>query len=207
MHIFDAATSAATALSWYHLSPEKQYVGGNVHLYDAIATLGDRESYANVIAGITSAIEGEVLEIGAGTGIVSKALAAQHGDRLLCTDIEPSTLVLNAHTRKRVADCRELPVDSGSVDAVVGVGVYRYLRGDTANKFWPEMHRVIKHGGKLVLGEFHPRIIGIRGPQIGDAQIEDLFSTGDCYINPVHKRVGGKTMRIGTYLTYTLESH
>lgn len=206
MRMLDATLSAATALTWYHLSPERQYTDGNVQLYHDIAALSARDKYAEEVADLTCGVNGQLLEIGAGTGIVSRALAERHGERLLCTDIEPSALVLNPHTRKHVADCRNLPVESSSLDAVVGVGVYRYIQNRTADAFWSEMHRVIRQGGKLILGEFHPRIVGLRGSRIGKATVKGLFSLETWSLHPARVEVGKKTMRIGEYHTYAFQA-
>jgi ubiquinone/menaquinone biosynthesis C-methylase UbiE len=206
MRIFDAATSAASALSWYHLPQGKQYVGENGQLYDDLATLCGREEYAERIADATSNVEGRVLEIGAGTGIVSKALAHRHGERLLCSDVEPAALALNTHAHTCIADCRDLPFADGSFDAVVGVGVYRYIHRKTTAAFWSEMHRVVKQSGKLVLGEFHPRIIGVRGSKLGKATMDELFSLETWSLHPSHIKIGEKILRTGEYHTYVFQS-
>lgn len=203
MRMFDAALSAATALTWYHLSPERQYAEGNVRRYHDLAILSGRTEYAERVADITGEVNGPLLEIGAGTGLVSRTLAKRHGDRLLCTDIEPAVLAFNPHTRTRVADCRDLPLENASMAAIVGVGVYRYLKSETVGDFWTEMRRVIRASGKLVLGEFHPRFIGIRGSEVNAADARGLFSFHTCHLNPAYARLGKRVLRIGTNVTYT----
>lgn len=197
------ATTAATALWWYHLPSEGQYRGANVTMYEKIARIGGRNEYAHVVASTVHDVDGPLLEIGAGTGLVSRTLAERHGDRLLCTDVEPAALAFNPHTHKRVADCRNLPLENASMQAIVGVGVYRYLKRETIGDFWTEMRRVIHSSGKLVLGEFHPRAIGIRGAEIDASDAEDLFSFRTCHINPAYARFGKRVLRIGTNVTYS----
>lgn len=203
MPLRNFASSATSALWWYHLPHESQYKGANAELYEKVARMGGREEYAQIIAEMTHDIDGQVLEIGAGTGLISARLAAQHEDRLLCTDIEPAALALNPHTRKRVADCRALPLTDESMHAIVGVGVYRYLGKNTLTEFWSEMRRVLHASGKLVLGEFQPRTIGMRGLEIDPADADGLFSFQTCHITPARARLGRHIIRIGTNVTYT----
>lgn len=201
MRLTDIAIPA-NALRWYGLPAEEQYVGDNVQLYDRIAAMGGRSAYAHRITEFLGGVSGQILEIGAGTGLVSRALAARHGDRLLCTDIEPAVLALNPHTNKRVADCCELPVEHDSTQAVVGIGLYRYMRGNTTEKFWPEMHRVLTRDGRLILGEFHPRLFGMRGSRLEHAQTQGLFSLESVEVMPAKVRLGRMAIGTGQYQTH-----
>lgn len=197
------AVAATSALWWYHLPHHEQYSGTNAQLYETLAKIGGRDDHARTVSEILQSVEGQILEIGAGTGLVSRRLAERHADRLLCTDIEPAVLALNPHTHKRVADCRNLPLASASMDAIVGVGVYRYLEKDSLDGFWAEMRRVIRATGRVVLGEFHPSIIGIRGLEIDARDAEHRFLLSTCHISPAHAKIGDKVLRIGTNVTYT----
>ena len=55
----------------------------------------------------------------------------------------------------------------------------------------------------LVLGEFHPRFIGIRGSEVNAADARGLFSFHTCHLNPAYARLGKRVLRIGTNVTYT----
>lgn len=203
MSLTNLATTATAALWWYHLPHEGQYRGANAHLYERLAKKSGREEYADIVTAAVSNVDGPILEIGAGTGLISRKLAERHGERLLCTDIEPSALALNPHSRKHVADCRKLPVTDGSIDAVVGVGIYRYLKQEALGEFWREMRRVIHASGKLVIGEFYPRFIGMRGTEVDVSHADGLFSFHTCQISPAHIQLGRRVLRAGTNVTYT----
>ena len=91
------------------------------------------------------------------------------------------------------------------MDAVVGVGVYRYIKGETINQFWAEMNRVLAIGGQLVLGEFHPRFSAMCGSRLEDAQPEEHFERTTTLDVPANAKLGGMAMRIGEYRTYVFQ--
>lgn len=102
-----------------------------------------------------------ILEIGPGTGYYTEALAEWLGSgQLEILDIQREML---EHTMRRVrargltnvasrqADATDLPHAEGSFDAVLLVTVFGEIPdGDTALR---EVHRVLKPGGRLIIGE------------------------------------------------------
>ena len=102
-----------------------------------------------------------VLEIGPGTGYYTEALAEWLGSgQLEILDIQPEML---EHTMRKVrargltnvasrqADATDLPHAEGSFDAVLLVTVFGEIPdGDAALR---EVHRVLKPGGRLIIGE------------------------------------------------------
>ncbi|GLZ76988.1 putative methyltransferase [Actinorhabdospora filicis] len=88
-----------------------------------------------------------VVDLGAGTGILSRALAAL-GHRVIA--VEPDAEMLAKLAEKspgvepRQGDAEHIPVDSGSVDAVTAGQAYHWF--DPA-KAHPEIARVLRPGG------------------------------------------------------------
>lgn len=92
-----------------------------------------------------------VVELGAGTGKLTRLLAAA-GHDLLATDPLPEML---AHlqrqapgVRTEVASAEEIPVPSRSVDVVVCAQSFHWFDHDRA---MPEIARVLRPGGRLAL--------------------------------------------------------
>jgi ubiquinone/menaquinone biosynthesis C-methylase UbiE len=96
-------------------------------------------------------VPGRSLEIGVGTGLVSLALARQHGVPAVGVDLSPAMLA-RAHARlgARVAvgDARRLPVRDASVDNALFVAALHAIV-DLAAAF-TEAHRVVRPGGRVV---------------------------------------------------------
>lgn len=94
--------------------------------------------------------KGECLEVGAGTGEITRALVA-HGHNATATDIAPR-MVEEMHKkglRAEVCDAEHLPFGDTSFDTVIcGEAIY-YL--DHPELFIEEARRVLRPGGVLLL--------------------------------------------------------
>ncbi|MGC4109234.1 MAG: class I SAM-dependent methyltransferase [Nocardioides sp.] len=96
-----------------------------------------------------------ILDVGCGTGLVGRALRDRgFAGRLRGLDLSRASLDLaeqgGAYDAVEEADLQQrLPVDDGSVDAVVCVGVMTYLPDVQA--IWSELARVTRPGGLVVV--------------------------------------------------------
>jgi ubiquinone/menaquinone biosynthesis C-methylase UbiE len=104
-----------------------------------------------------TAVEGDVLEIGGGSGAMAEALLDRHpGLRLTVTDIDPG---MTSRMRRRFdrfgdrcsvqeADVLDLPHPDGSFDVVLSfLMLHHVLEWETALR---EAHRVLRPGGLLL---------------------------------------------------------
>jgi len=93
--------------------------------------------------------KGKCLEVGAGTGEISKFLSAQH--QVVSTDIAPGMV---EEIRKRgleayECDAEKLPFEDNSFDSVISAEMLFYL--DNPDKFLAEASRVLRPGGRLLI--------------------------------------------------------
>lgn len=96
----------------------------------------------------------EVLEVAAGTGVVTRTLATMEGISLLATDLnqamldEAATVGTARPVRWQQADAMDLPFDDATYDAVIcQFGVMFF---PDKSKAFAEIHRVLKPGGLLL---------------------------------------------------------
>jgi SAM-dependent methyltransferase len=89
----------------------------------------------------------------------------------------------------RVADAAALPFDDAAFDAVLSFGVFIYFDSlDYARKVLNEMHRVLKPGGRIFIGELNDKLkmdryralrvekeADVERKVIKDAQVDHLF--------------------------------
>lgn len=133
------------------------FAGSIAELYDSILGPFMFEPFARETAARLDGFEGEVLEIAAGTGVVTRALhlALGSGARITATDLnEPMLEVAAARLKSprvvwRQADALALPFADQSFDAVVcqfGAMFYRDQRAGHA-----EARRVLRSGGRYVV--------------------------------------------------------
>jgi SAM-dependent methyltransferase len=119
---------------------------GLVDHYDAA-----RPSYPPALYDALPDLSGRVLELGAGTGIATRELAARAGS-LVATDLGPKMLG-RLHERSPevpVAVCRaeQLPFASGSFDVVCGGQMWHWVDESRAAA---EVARVLRPGGAIAL--------------------------------------------------------
>jgi SAM-dependent methyltransferase len=100
-----------------------------------------------------------VLDVGCGTGIVARTIAAQVGPEVRVTgvDLNPDMLAVAGAAATRdglqidwvMADAAELPFDDGDFDLVCCQQMLQFCPDKAAVA--REMHRVLKEGGRLAL--------------------------------------------------------
>lgn len=94
--------------------------------------------------------QGKCLEVGAGTGQISKALSKKHP--VIATDISPkmvSEIKRKLEIKAITCDAEKLPFKNDSFDTIVGAEMIYYL--DHPQRFLKECYRVLKPRGKLLL--------------------------------------------------------
>ena len=125
------------------------------HIFDAAASRYDAVTSAYAVRRrrefFLKHIKGDVLEVGAGTGEMSRAFLEQ-GHRVVATDISPNMvdqIKKKLSIEAMVADAEHLPFPDASFDTVVGAEMIYYL--DHPELFVREACRVLRQGGKIVL--------------------------------------------------------
>ena len=118
-----------------------------VDVYDAARPRYPKALYDDALPDLS----GDVLELGAGTGIATRELVSRAG-RLVSTDLGPKMLG-RLHERSPevpVVVCRSeaLPFRGGSFDVVCGAQMWHWVDVDLAV---PEVLRVLRPGGALAV--------------------------------------------------------
>lgn len=92
---------------------------------------------------------GKCLEVGAGTGEISKFISLKHP--VVATDIAPGMVreIKKRGIEAYVCDAERLPFEDRSFDSVLSAEVLYYL--DNPNRFLSESFRVLRPGGRLLI--------------------------------------------------------
>lgn len=91
---------------------------------------------------------GRVLDIGGGSGMVSRVLSAAPGTECVCIDISRAMLKHSPVSAVQ-ADALNLPFRDGAFDLVVAAAFFHHLPGNEP-RLLEECRRVLKPGGRLV---------------------------------------------------------
>ena len=130
--------------------PNNEYKG----IFDSIASRYDEVCNAYAVSRrrdiIVSWARGDCLEVGAGTGNISKELVKKC--RVVATDISPNMISeirkkLNIETR--VCDAEKIPFPDNSFDTVVASECIYYL--NNPQRFLEEAHRILRPKGHLLI--------------------------------------------------------
>ncbi len=123
-------------------------------IFDKIAPRYDkilnRYATSRRVESINRNAYGKCLEVGAGTGTISKALSKNHP--VTATDISPQMVKLikkTSNIKAYVCDAENLPFKNSEFDTVIATEVIYYL--DNPEKFFREARRVLKPKGRLIL--------------------------------------------------------
>ena len=146
-------------LEWIFASSDNQQLADR---YDRWATQYDADHDGWKWIGPAKAVEqlrdlgaiSTVLDAGCGTGRVGVELAATGWDgTLVGIDLSAGMLAVAAETaryeRLVQASLTELPLEDGSVDAVIATGVFTH--GHVGPEAFPEVLRVVRPGGWVVI--------------------------------------------------------
>lgn len=137
-------------------------------LFGDVCFFGRRNRAFGRLAALSRAEAGDrVLDVGCGTGHLTRHMAAQVGPTGKVTGVDPSPPVLDyaRRTRQRpggapctyregIAESLDLP--DASFDTVVTSLMLHHLPEELRPKALREMHRVLRPGGRLLVVEFRP---------------------------------------------------
>ncbi|MEU1198258.1 methyltransferase domain-containing protein [Streptomyces sp. NPDC005813] len=137
-------------------------------LFGAVCFVGRRRRAFARLAALSGARPGDrVLDVGCGTGHLTRHMAARVGPEGAVTGVDPSPPVLAYARRKRVrgraAPCtyregvaERLDFPDASFDTVVTSLMLHHLPADPRLVALREMCRVLRPGGRLLVVEFRP---------------------------------------------------
>lgn len=103
-----------------------------------------------------------IVDIGCGNGLLTLELARAIGSGGKAIGVDPSSDMIGAAKERckeldwveiLVGTANDLPIETGTVDKAVSVQVFEYL--DDIPGAIAEAHRVLKPGGRLVIGDIH----------------------------------------------------
>ena len=136
---------------------------GLTRFYDTAIAVSMREPHwrPRIVDLVVQEEPATVLDVGSGTGTLAIALASRLGPGVVTgLDLDPDVMAL-AQAKEDAGDVRWqigsatlLPYADGSVDAVVCTLVLHHLPLDLKETALREMHRVLRPGGLLVIGDW-----------------------------------------------------
>jgi ubiquinone/menaquinone biosynthesis C-methylase UbiE len=149
--------------SWLRAKQWDDHVG---HLEEMAASAGFQELRDRILELADLRESDCVLDVGAGTGLLALS-AARRVARVMAVDISP---VMSAHLQRKlarqgvhnadvkVANATALPLASESVDVVLSNYCFHHLRDADKLRALAEAKRVLRPGGRLVIGDVMFRI-------------------------------------------------
>ncbi|WP_067176503.1 class I SAM-dependent methyltransferase [Microtetraspora niveoalba] len=135
--------------------------------YEVLAEIGfagRRRSVFRRLAALSGAGPGHrILDVGCGTGYLTRLLAPLVGPDGRVTGVDPSRPMLD-HARRRspgncsyqVGEGQALPFPDASFDIAVSSFAVHHMPGSGRPAAMAEMFRVLRPGGRLLIAEFRP---------------------------------------------------
>lgn len=174
--IINIATLYGKSVGWYFSDPNRQYRNSKLELYDRAAeALTRRSEFAEFLVSNLGDSPGSVLEMAAGSGLVSSVLR-ERLENVTFLDLSlPALKVLQ--TRMPVqkgfaniinSDFLSHPFSSKCFDTIICVGGYRYVPPEQKRSFWTETLRIMRDNGSLFFAQFKPRGFPINGTTLTD---------------------------------------
>ncbi len=110
-----------------------------------------------LLAEFAASVEGRIGDVGCGPGHVA-AYLHEHGADVVGLDLSPAMIAqaraLHPGIEFAVADMRALPVEDGALGGIVAVYSLIHIPRDEVVSVLRELRRVLRPGGRLVVG-FH----------------------------------------------------
>ncbi|WP_169951697.1 class I SAM-dependent methyltransferase [Microbispora sp. H11081] len=129
-----------------------------------IGFLGRRRSVYERLALLSGAAAGHrILDVGCGTGYLTRLLAPLVGSEGRVTGVDPSPAMIGHARRRSPGNCsyqagegQELPFPDASFDIVVSSFAVHHMPVSARGAAMGEMFRVLRPGGRLLIAEFRP---------------------------------------------------
>ncbi|MBE1583354.1 class I SAM-dependent methyltransferase [Nonomuraea angiospora] len=169
-----------------HTHEEHADAGGTIdhpRAYDTFVSIGflggRRAAYTRVATAARPRAGDRVLDVGCGTGYLSRIVAPVVTPSGHVTGVDPSPAMIDYATRHAPANCtyvegegQDLPFPDGSFDLVISSLAVHHIPAEARPGALRQMFRVLRPGGRLLIAEFRPpanplarRVIGaLTGP-------------------------------------------
>ncbi|MEV4582898.1 class I SAM-dependent methyltransferase [Nonomuraea jabiensis] len=169
-----------------HTHEEHADAGGTIdhpRAYDTFVSIGflggRRAAYTRVATAARPRAGERVLDVGCGTGYLSRILAPVVTPSGHVTGVDPSPAMIDYATRHAPANCtyvegsgQDLPFPDGSFDLVISSLAVHHIPAEARPEALRQMFRVLRPGGRLLIAEFRPpanplarRVVGaLTGP-------------------------------------------
>ncbi|PZG21123.1 class I SAM-dependent methyltransferase [Nonomuraea aridisoli] len=137
----------------------------------AVWFLGARRAVFTRLAAMVRPRAGDrILDVGCGTGYLTRILSPVAGPAGEVTGLDPSPAMIQYAAARARGNCRyvlggaqTLPFPDGSFDAVTATLVVHHIPADDRPEALGEMYRVLRPGGRLLVVESRP-LAGRLGP-------------------------------------------
>ncbi|HEX4814163.1 MAG TPA: methyltransferase domain-containing protein [Nonomuraea sp.] len=133
-------------------------------VFAAIGFLGGRRAAFTRLAAAGRPRAGDrVLDVGCGTGYLSRVIAPVVGPGGHVTGLDPSPAMIDYARRRAPSNCsyelgegQRLPFPDGSFDLVVSSLAVHHMPAEARPEALRQMFRVLRPGGRLLIAEFRP---------------------------------------------------
>jgi ubiquinone/menaquinone biosynthesis C-methylase UbiE len=164
-----------------HRHDEHADAGGTIdrpRAYDVFVTIaylgGRRAAFTRVATAAKPRAGDRILDVGCGTGYLSRILAPVVMPTGHVTGVDPSRAMIDYATARALDNCtyvqgegQDLPFSDGSFDLVVSTLAVHHIPADARPEALRQMFRVLRPGGRLFIAEFRPPANPLAGRLIG----------------------------------------